>query len=76
VNSPISHIQPTKPTAKWVLERKAPEPAVAKELDEFQEVVANHRHGALLVLAGPGTGKTATVTETVVRIINEGEIQL
>jgi superfamily I DNA/RNA helicase/RecB family exonuclease len=58
-----------------VLERKVPEPATAKELDEFQEVVANHRHGALLVLAGPGTGKTATLTETVVRIINEGEIQ-
>ena len=75
MNSPISHIQPAKPTAKWVLERKAPEPEVAKDLDEFQEVVANHRHGALLVLAGPGTGKTATLTETVVRIINEGEIQ-
>ncbi|MFM1786092.1 MAG: hypothetical protein RL228_42, partial [Actinomycetota bacterium] len=58
-----------------MLERKAPEPAVAKQLDEYQEVVANHRHGALLVLAGPGTGKTATLTETVVRIINEGEIQ-
>jgi superfamily I DNA/RNA helicase len=75
VNSPISHIQPAKPTPKWVLERKAPEPALAKSLDEFQEVVANHRHGALLVLAGPGTGKTATLTETVVRIINEGQIQ-
>lgn len=75
MNSPISHIQPAKPAPKWVLERKAPEPAVAKSLDEFQEVVANHRHGALLVLAGPGTGKTATLTETVVRIINEGQIQ-
>lgn len=75
MNSPISHIQPAKPTPKWVLEKKSPEPAVAKELDEFQEYVANHRHGALLVLAGPGTGKTATLTEAVVRIINEGEIQ-
>ncbi|MEY3696891.1 MAG: hypothetical protein RJA41_541, partial [Actinomycetota bacterium] len=75
MNSPISHIQPAKPTPKWVLEKKSPEPAVAKELDEFQEYVANHRHGALLVLAGPGTGKTATLTESVVRIINEGEIQ-
>lgn len=75
MNSPISHIQPSKPTPKWVLERQPPKTAVAKSLDEFQEVVANHRHGALLVLAGPGTGKTATLTETVVRIINEGEIQ-
>lgn len=48
---------------------------MAKQLDEFQEVVANHRKGAMLVLAGPGTGKTATLTETVVRIINEGEVQ-
>lgn len=75
MNSPISHIQPAKPATKWVLERKSPAPAQPIQLDEFQEVVANHRHGALLVLAGPGTGKTATLTETVVRIIEEGEIQ-
>ena len=75
MNSPISHIQPAKPATKWVLERKSPAPIEPKPLDEFQEVVAKHRHGALLVLAGPGTGKTATLTETVVRIIEEGEVQ-
>lgn len=75
MNSPISHIQPAKPNPKWILQRQAPSPAQAKQLDEFQEIVANHRKGALLVLAGPGTGKTATLTETVVRIINEGEVQ-
>ena len=33
--------------------------------DEDQQRVIDHRDGPLLVLAGPGTGKTATVVELV-----------
>ncbi|MBG0825581.1 ATP-dependent helicase [Planomonospora sp. ID91781] len=35
-------------------------------LDEHQQAVVAHGSGPLLVLAGPGTGKTTTIVETVV----------
>ncbi|MCO5988925.1 ATP-dependent helicase [Actinoallomurus spadix] len=42
-------------------------------LDEHQRRVVAHAGGPLLVLAGPGTGKTTTIAETVVdRIENRG----
>lgn len=41
-------------------------------LDEAQRRVVNHRGGPLLVLAGPGTGKTATVVETVAARVADG----
>ncbi|WP_405086937.1 ATP-dependent helicase [Microbispora sp. NBC_01389] len=39
---------------------------VAPVLDEHQRAVVEHESGPLLVLAGPGTGKTTTIVETVV----------
>ena len=41
-------------------------------LDEQQQRVADHDGGPLLVLAGPGTGKTTTLVEAIVRRIEEG----
>jgi superfamily I DNA/RNA helicase/RecB family exonuclease len=42
-------------------------------LDEAQRSVVDHRGGPLLVLAGPGTGKTTTIAEAVVeRITRRG----
>jgi superfamily I DNA/RNA helicase/RecB family exonuclease len=41
-------------------------------LDEQQLRVVEHRSGPLLVLAGPGTGKTTTLVEAVVRRVEEG----
>ncbi|NUO96315.1 MAG: ATP-dependent helicase [Nonomuraea sp.] len=38
-------------------------------LDEHQRAVVEHRSGPLLVLAGPGTGKTTTIVESVVERI-------
>ncbi|SPL92560.1 ATP-dependent DNA helicase SCO5183 [[Actinomadura] parvosata subsp. kistnae] len=38
-------------------------------LDEHQRAVVEHRGGPLLVLAGPGTGKTTTIVESVVERI-------
>ena len=43
--------------------------AVAPELDEFQRSVVEHPGGPLLVLAGPGTGKTTTLVEAIVERI-------
>ncbi len=43
------------------------------ELDEHQQRVVDHQGGPLLVLAGPGTGKTTTLVEAIVdRIENRG----
>ncbi|WP_197084459.1 ATP-dependent helicase [Saccharothrix sp. ST-888] len=41
-------------------------------LDEYQQAVAEHAGGPLLVLAGPGTGKTTTLVEAVARRIERG----
>ncbi|MGW2249091.1 ATP-dependent helicase [Kitasatospora sp. NPDC001660] len=46
-----------------------PEPPV---LDEYQRAVVEHTGGPLLVLAGPGTGKTTTLVEAVARRIERG----
>lgn len=41
-------------------------PAAAPRLDEHQQRVVDHAGGSLLVLAGPGTGKTTTLVEAIV----------
>ena len=55
------------------LARPSAGPVPPPVLDEFQQAVVDHDGGPLLVLAGPGTGKTTTLVETVVdRIENRG----
>ena len=46
--------------------------AVVPDLDPRQRRVAEHPGGPLLVLAGPGTGKTTTLVEAIVRRIEGG----
>ncbi|MEU6226100.1 ATP-dependent DNA helicase [Streptomyces sp. NPDC047042] len=41
-------------------------------LDAAQRAVVDHAHGPLLVLAGPGTGKTTTLVESVAARITRG----
>src|SRR6185437_13528666 len=43
----------------------APTPPAPATLDEAQRRVVDHKGGPLLVLAGPGTGKTATIVAAV-----------
>ncbi|WP_261376833.1 ATP-dependent helicase, partial [Nocardioides sp. J9] len=50
---------------RYVLRAGAPA-GPAPELDEHQRRVVEHEGGPLLVLAGPGTGKTTTLVEAVV----------
>src|SRR6476659_1591632 len=42
------------------------------ELDTGQRLVVEHPGGPLLVLAGPGTGKTTTLVEAIVRRVDDG----
>lgn len=48
--------------------------APAPDLDQSQRAVVEHRGSPLLVLAGPGTGKTTTVVEAVVDRVESGEL--
>ena len=54
------------------LVRSAVPPEPPPELDDAQRAVLAHPGGPLLVLAGPGTGKTTTLVETVVTRIDAG----
>ncbi|HVE27377.1 MAG TPA: UvrD-helicase domain-containing protein, partial [Sporichthya sp.] len=57
---------------EYRLVRTPPPPVTAPELDEAQRAVVEHRGGPLLVLAGPGTGKTTTLVEAVARRVEAG----
>jgi superfamily I DNA/RNA helicase len=50
---------------EWRLDLTVPPPAPAPVLDADQQAVVAHTGGPLLVLAGPGTGKTTTIVESV-----------
>ena len=52
-------------TDGYRLVRRRATPGAAPQLDSYQRAVVEHRGGPLLVLAGPGTGKTATLVEAV-----------
>jgi superfamily I DNA/RNA helicase/RecB family exonuclease len=53
-------------TMTYRLVRRPPARAAAPVLDDRQRRVVEHPGGPLLVLAGPGTGKTTTIVEAVV----------
>ncbi|HQR28542.1 MAG TPA: ATP-dependent helicase, partial [Nocardioides sp.] len=60
----------TGPAYRLVRPRPAQHRPVA--LDDDQLRVADHAGGPLLVLAGPGTGKTTTLVEAIARRLEEG----
>ena len=62
----------SSPAPSYRLVRPAATTVAAPALDEAQRRVVEHRGGPLLVLAGPGTGKTTTIVEAVVARIEAG----
>ncbi|GAB2487680.1 ATP-dependent helicase [Jatrophihabitans fulvus] len=58
--------------AAYRLVRTSRPPADPPVLDDAQRAVVEHPGGPLLVLAGPGTGKTTTLVETVVARADAG----
>ena len=58
---------------RWHLDLTPAPPAAPPDLDERQRRVVDHVGGPLLVLAGPGTGKTTTIVEAIAaRLGREG----
>ncbi|WP_431999597.1 ATP-dependent helicase [Streptomyces sioyaensis] len=80
MSSSFSAAPPTQPhraarrdaAGAYRLVRTAPGRVDPPALDAAQRAVVDHRHGPLLVLAGPGTGKTTTLVESVVRRVRSG----
>ncbi|MGI8536631.1 MAG: UvrD-helicase domain-containing protein, partial [Mycobacteriales bacterium] len=54
------------------LDRRPPPALPVPRLDASQLAVVDHAGGPLLVLAGPGTGKTTTLVEAVVERVRRG----
>ena len=54
-----------------LVRRPVPASAAPTELDGDQRRVVSHQSGPLLVLAGPGTGKTTAIVEAVVHRIRD-----
>ena len=76
---PRAQGQANAPAYRLVRRPPEPEPAAADaqaapRLDEAQRRVVRHQGGPLLVLAGPGTGKTTTIVEAVTHRIDQREI--
>ncbi|MEU8348246.1 ATP-dependent DNA helicase [Streptomyces sp. NPDC048845] len=59
-------------TGAYRLVRSAPGPVGPPVLDARQRAVVDHDDGPLLVLAGPGTGKTTTLVEAVAERVRRG----
>ncbi|MGI8523828.1 MAG: ATP-dependent helicase [Nocardioides sp.] len=60
------------PSYHLVREHAAGTPTWTPTLDADQQRVVDHAGGPLLVLAGPGTGKTTTLVEAIVRRVEDG----
>jgi superfamily I DNA/RNA helicase/RecB family exonuclease len=58
--------------SQYRLVRRAREPVAPPQLDAAQRQVVEHAGGPLLVLAGPGTGKTTTLVEAAVARVSAG----
>lgn len=70
-NSPHRQARRRAPGA-YRLVRTPPGSVDPPLLDAPQRAVVDHRDGPLLVLAGPGTGKTTTLVEAVARRVAGG----
>ncbi len=60
---------------EYVLEKPVAARLAPPTLDDEQQAVIDHAGGPLLVLAGPGTGKTTTLVELVVDRVEHGGLK-
>ncbi|MEO8330565.1 MAG: UvrD-helicase domain-containing protein, partial [Candidatus Nanopelagicales bacterium] len=64
------------PVVEWELRRDPASPAPLVVLDQQQQqlvdAVAKPGHGPVLLLAGPGTGKSTTLVEAVAARVHSG----
>ncbi|MEV6791008.1 ATP-dependent DNA helicase [Streptomyces sp. NPDC051320] len=72
VSSSTFHPVRQRPPGAYRLVRTPPGTVDPPVLDAQQRAVVDHGTGPLLVLAGPGTGKSTTLVEAVARRITEG----
>ena len=70
MNTPVSSAAVRRPAYRLVRRPAAPAPPLLA--DPLQRYVADHTHGPLLVVGGPGTGKTTVLVEAVAARIAEG----
>ncbi|MFJ4968576.1 ATP-dependent helicase [Streptomyces sp. NPDC088755] len=70
-HSPHRESRP-RTTGAYRLVRTPPGSVETPLLDAGQRAVVDHTEGPLLVLAGPGTGKTTTLVESVAARVNRG----
>ncbi|CAL9527980.1 ATP-dependent helicase [Streptomyces sp. enrichment culture] len=70
----VPHQDPARPgtPGAYRLVRTPPARVAPPSLDAAQRAVVDHTDGPLLVLAGPGTGKTTTLVEAVAARIERG----
>ncbi|MFI2644677.1 ATP-dependent helicase [Streptomyces sp. NPDC018610] len=71
---PLPHLQVRQEDrGAYRLVRTPPQVPEPPRLDAAQRAVVDHEAGPLLVLAGPGTGKTTTLVESVARRVARGQ---
>ncbi|MQS35578.1 ATP-dependent helicase [Streptomyces katsurahamanus] len=70
--TPYQRQVPRRTPGAYRLVRTPPGAVVHPVLDAAQRAVVDHRAGPLLVLAGPGTGKTTTLVEAVASRVASG----
>ena len=68
----VTHVRAAERATRYRLVRPTAPVAESQELDPAQRAVVAHRRGPLLVLGGPGTGKTTALVESVAARVAEG----
>ena len=61
-----------EPSADFIPNTSKPSPKPVIALNEDQQQAVDHSQGHLMIVAGPGTGKTRTLTHKIAQIIKNG----
>ncbi len=71
LNPPLSRVLEALETAEKAVNLSSP---AAIHLNPEQQAVVDHDNGPLIVVAGPGTGKTRVLTERIVHLVNDRKV--